>query len=307
MESGLEALVEGDFDRMLDLALRLREKGSPAAFELEAVAYRGLDQRERALQILHEGLALAPDVSFNWTLLGSILGDLDRWDEAETAYGRARECPDADLGWVDYNRAILAHDRGDLRRALELCPVDPEDLELREAVLLARIGWMVEARRWDQAELTVRTALDEDDWDEGTRAELRMHLAGLVGRRGEAEQGRRLVCDALAARPQLAPDPTLRSVLERLYQPPWMLRGYQVSTLGIWDEPGARDHGQEFVRFLLIGAASEPEAAALARRFEDERGRARLQVMSAKDVGPLPDDLVGVLGSSERVFYRSEE
>jgi hypothetical protein len=61
---------------------------------------------------------LAPTVWINWQLLGNYLSDIERYDEAASAYDEAFRCPGADESSIRLNQAILAARRHNTEQVL---------------------------------------------------------------------------------------------------------------------------------------------------------------------------------------------
>jgi len=110
---GHKALDAHDFENALTIGRKLRKVRYSGAYEIEGLAYIGLDRHEDAVRVLREGLALAPAAWPNWLLLGSCLSDLERYSEALNAYDRAYACDGADIGSIACKVGELRLARGE--------------------------------------------------------------------------------------------------------------------------------------------------------------------------------------------------
>ncbi len=167
-EAGYQHLKDGDAEAALKVAAQLEVLGFTASFEIAALAHGQHGDLEAAVAVLRRGLEIVPTVWINWQLLGNYLSDLERYDEAASAYERALECPDVHQSSVRLNQAILASRRGLNDQALSYAEqVTDPDLGIRAAS--ARVTALVAAGRLDEAmsigDATLATA-DSDESDE---------------------------------------------------------------------------------------------------------------------------------------------
>jgi len=93
--------------KAIKIAGQLEKLRFSSAFEIAAQAYSGLENLEKAVSILERGVNLAPDVWLNWQLLGNYLSDLQRFEDAASAYQNALKCPKAQAGSIQLNQAIF--------------------------------------------------------------------------------------------------------------------------------------------------------------------------------------------------------
>src|SRR5579885_2685525 len=125
---GFGALEIGEYERALRAARELREMDHTAAFEIEARARWGLEDHERAITVLEEGVEAAPDLYVLWDYLASFLSDEGRYEEALQSYYRSKECSDAPSEAVDFNIAVIYARQGRHERALALLDtISPTD------------------------------------------------------------------------------------------------------------------------------------------------------------------------------------
>src|SRR6266536_3597028 len=81
-QQGYDLIQARQFDEALVLSGRLQEMRYSSGFEIAALALAGRGETERAVQILEEGVAKAPDVWLNWQLLGNYRSDMGLYDSA---------------------------------------------------------------------------------------------------------------------------------------------------------------------------------------------------------------------------------
>src|SRR5688572_21492310 len=107
-EKGYRNLQDGDAAAALKVSAELEALRFTAAFEIAALAHAQLGDLEAAVTTLRRGLDIAPTVWINWQLLGNYLSDLERYDEAASAYDKAMECVGVHESSIRLNQAILA-------------------------------------------------------------------------------------------------------------------------------------------------------------------------------------------------------
>lgn len=117
-DQGRALIEEEEFEAALAIGRKLRKLRFSGAYEIEGLAYSGLDRDDDAVRVLREGLAIEPSVWVNWLLLGSCLSRLGNYDEALLAYDRAQASPQSDRDMVELNRAIVGIRREDYAFAL---------------------------------------------------------------------------------------------------------------------------------------------------------------------------------------------
>ena len=79
---GFGALEIGDFERALRVGRVLHGHGHTSAFEIEARARWELEDRDRAIDVLKEGVQAVADQFVLWDYLASYLSDEGRFEEA---------------------------------------------------------------------------------------------------------------------------------------------------------------------------------------------------------------------------------
>ncbi|HYO77158.1 MAG TPA: hypothetical protein VE010_11900 [Thermoanaerobaculia bacterium] len=186
-----ELIDGGQYEEALEIGRKLRKLRYTGAFEVEGLAFSGLERDEDAVRVLREGLARAPGVWQNWMLLGSCLSNLERYDEALLAYDRAAACEHALPDTIELNRAIVATRRNRNEVALQhLDAMGHDDPDLRLRAIGVRVTALHGLGRDDEAaDLASRTLnawRDENDAD-GQRdvAEMALVLGEIRMKRGE--------------------------------------------------------------------------------------------------------------------------
>lgn len=307
-DKGRELVEAGKYEDALAIGRKLRKINYSGAFEIEGLAYAGLDRHEDAVRVLREGLALAPTAWANWILLGSCLSDLGRYDEALAAYDRAQACESADVDSIELNRAIVANRRGDFAAALEhLDRVSQyESTAMRLAAVRERIGSLRDLGRTSEAEelgtRTLREWLDRPDPESAREAG---NIAFAV-----AEMRRERLHNPAAL---------LREVVS------WWRATREASLLWmIRDLRPIRSPEAKYFQLLLHGltphdpevdgfftsanvvADSAEEALALYLELDPPEPGVEVTIEKAEAVEPSPEDPKGVYSTRGRTLYVDE-
>lgn len=294
----------GRFEAALVFARKLRKISYSGAFEIEGLAYAGLDRHEDAVRVLREGLLHAPDVWLNWHLLGNCLSELGRYDEALAAFDRAAACPDVDLSYVNLNRAIVGNRRGDYSRALDwLSEVYGEDT--RNPEIAARLSALRGLGRDDEAlDLGERALREWTDTgrenDQKAIAAIAVNVAGIRRQRGDPP----LAIRAFALRYWRATrEPDLLWLIRDVMPQSSPAARYFRLIVHAEDLPGVS--GGFYVSIDAV-ADSVEDAMRLARELDDFDGAAKVTVQDATDLEPRPDEPKGVYAMGGRAYYREE-
>jgi tetratricopeptide (TPR) repeat protein len=306
-ERGHARLREDDPDGALEVARELESLRSTAAFEIAALAHAARGETEEGIAVLRRGLDLAGGPWLNRQLLGNLLSDADRPDEAEEAFLAALEHDDVWASSVHLNRAILRLRRGAPEEALRILDrCDDPDLALRVADI--RVASLRALARIDEAAEAGRAAIEAFD-PETAGPDDRYTLGRLLAQMGWIGLGRG--ADAAGIRASAV------GALESCGDVPDLLAV-------IRDADGRFSPDARYLR-LLVHARVPPEETAydivgFYRRYDVVAENAMealeivrdleppwpLSVEEVEDVEPRPDEPMGVYRRSGRHGYVSE-
>jgi tetratricopeptide (TPR) repeat protein len=182
-QSARAMLDEHEYEDALVVARKLRKLHHSGAYEIEGLAYSGLDRTEDAVRVLREGVGEAPGVWLNWHLLANCLSDLGQYDEAMQAYERAEGCVEADHSIIDLNRAVVAsRQEAHLSVLAHLNRIESyQDEEARLSATKMRVSALRGLGRVAEAEeLGKKTLREWRDANEGDAKEIVGNLAGIL-------------------------------------------------------------------------------------------------------------------------------
>lgn len=177
---GFSCLSNKEYEKAMRIAAQLEELRFSSSFEIAAQAYAGLGDLEKAISVLERGVKLAPDVWGNWQLLGNYLSDLERFESAASAYRNALKCPNARVGSIQLNQAILANRQNKYDEALQILDkIDEKDLLLH--ISETRVSSLKGLNKIEEAISLANRILSELS-DKDNYAEMQDRVAAALGR-----------------------------------------------------------------------------------------------------------------------------
>ena len=311
--AALDCLERGDPKRALRLARNMDLLGFSGAFEIRALVHIDRSQPDRAIAVLRKGIDKAPDSWRLWELLGNLLSDSGRFDEAQTSYERSLACPDTDRSTILYNSAIAYARQGLFERSLErLSGVSASELAINASLLEASL--LTSLKRTDEAIVIARQviarltdpAARQETADEDLAAaysELaRAHWEG----RCDASEALKTAWKALerGRRNFLA----MRIVREARGRRSPRTRRWHCLMKGRWFEPF---EGESlipgFFRNYEVLAESPLECLEFVREFEPDLVRDTLEIESIKAVEDCPDEPRGLVAAEGYMFWEQDD
>lgn len=296
---GFCALEEGNLKLAFKMARKLEEAGHSACFELAALAHEEAGEPQQALQVLERGTTKAPGVWILWQLLGNLLSDQDRFDEAMDAYRTGLELEGADVSSLSYNLALALYRSGRIPEAREaLAEVDGEETVLPRQALL--VGLDLAEGRIDEAEKKARSAIEttlEDEADPVALAALHVHLGEVLLARSARNEARDAGMHALEIDPvNHGAFALLREIDETIVEGAssfeLLLQGSLVSA----PEVG-------FYKSYQVKALDAEEALRKVMVFEQLADPASIQVEESEVLSFDLGDRTGVYASSGYTFF----
>lgn len=308
---GFGALEIGEFERALRVARELHEHHHTSAFEIEARARWDLEDHERAIEVLKEGVEVAPDQFVLWDYLASYLSDEGRFEEALQAYYRSRECTGAPTESVDFNIAVIYQREERHERALALIDaIQPTEsvpiivLEGARAYSLNEVGKHSDALARTAACLSL-IGEDQDVEPEAVARLLSEHAYALwilgIHEAAYLEALEAVVMNKHNKRAAWL----VREILDERSAD---AKAWRITVKGRWAQPNEdsdKDYG--FFANYVVVADSPEDALEYIRPFEPEEVRFTLKIDSAVDMEPRPDSQKGVYEAMGYAFFPLEE
>jgi len=106
MESGFEAVNNFETKKAIKIGNKLKKLRHTSAFEILALAYLNNEETKKAIEILKEGVGIAPNLWILWQLLGNTYSVTNEYFEAQKCYRKALECEEHDTNSILYNSAL---------------------------------------------------------------------------------------------------------------------------------------------------------------------------------------------------------
>lgn len=295
---GFGALEIGDFERALRVGRELHGRGHTSSFEIEARARWELEDHDRAIDVLKEGVQEAADQFVLWDYLASYLSDEGRFEEALQAYYRSRECTGAPTEAVDFNIAVIYQREERHERALALLDaISPTPslpiivLEGARAYSLNELGQHSDALARTAACLT--QIGEEQEVEPEAVARLLSEHAYALWILGIHEAAYLEAIEAVSMNKENKRAAwLLREILDERSDD---AKAWRIVVEGRWAQPyedSDKDYG--FFATYTVVADSPEDALEFIRPFEPEEVRFTLKVNSAVDLEPRPDSQKGV-------------
>lgn len=314
IEEGRRFLESEDYDKAIAVGKKIEQECHSYAFELMALAYAAKGDLQKAIATLERGVKLAPSAWLLWQLLGNYYSDASRWDDAQQAYARALECPNADQSSINYNITMAFLRAGKTADALNnINRVISPELQLKAASLQIDIyaanGDNVEAIRYAKQVLAEAITDDEEDIDEEELpdiADIYGAYARAVWKQGDTNQALELAWQAI-------------SLWKHQERAMWLIReienkrsnsarNYRLMIEGAF--PDAFEDEEEPLGFFVtyeIVADNPEEAFSLAARFEPDYLRESLHVCECDVSDEKVDEPKGVYFVSGYCCFPIEE
>src|SRR5688572_25914125 len=91
MDEAYERLEDGEYEKALSLSAKLRKLHHTSGLEIGARALWALDRKQEAIDMLEQGIKIAPQVFILWSYLGEYYSDTGAYHKAIHAFLAARE------------------------------------------------------------------------------------------------------------------------------------------------------------------------------------------------------------------------
>lgn len=127
---GYDFLAAEEYQDAREVGHALIRQGEEAGYRIAAQAYAGVDEWDKAIHILREGIDAMPDEWHLWLQLGNFLSDKEDFQGAMDAYEKAIACPGVQTDWIRINQAVLMFRQGEVEESLNTLQqvTDPEVL-----------------------------------------------------------------------------------------------------------------------------------------------------------------------------------
>lgn len=299
----LESLEEGEYERAADLAQRLIEQGLSGGFEILARTHFEQDELEQAIEVLRRGLKHSPRAWVLWVQMGNYLSDAESFEEASSAYARARLCPGSDLTQVDLNEAILHRRMGDPKFALEL---------VRRVLTREKQGEFYQQARRDEVGVLAALGLFEESeslislqkFETWEQADLYTELAEELLKAGRNQEALLKAQHAISLRRTGHAYNVVRRV-QGDRSP--IAKAYHAVLRGVLEEPDEDGEPLHFFTTYDVVADNEGEVLTICRAAEQTRLGGDLSLEEAEIEQSLPGEAKGVVWVGGYIFFEDED
>lgn len=294
MERGYELIEEEEFEEAIQVGNQLVAKRHTSAFEILALAYAGLDDIEKSVEVLEEGVANGPTVWLLWQLLGNYRSDLGQYSQALQAYERALSCPQVEESSVHLNIAItLAREERYDGALAELQLVTNNEISGRATA--ERLGIL---NRQDKSEKAIHEGESFlRDIQKEPDAEALAMIKGELGRaywqsRSDRERALELAQECLELVHAQRDALWLIREIDRRTSP--QAKYFRLLVEGDW--PELDEDGNPLGFFVTYDVVAEhlPQALEYVRNFESVKVRSSLEISESEELEERPEDPMGV-------------
>jgi len=305
-----EALENDDFDLAQRLAERVIEARHSYGFELLARVHERRANIPRAIAVLQEGVAKAPNAWSLWLLLGELRSDNGDYDQALAAYDTALAIEGVDTDEVHVNAAIVHERAGRPEDALmRLHEVRGTNVEAAIVAARVRAEILLEMERADGAAAAAQAglALIDDDTPDDDVAPLYAALAKAAWMKGDTDTALHNAWEAIERNATHDTALWLIREIEGLYSD--AAKYFRILVHGRWPAEYFREGEPPdgFWRKYDVVADDEEEAMQLVARVEPEFVRDTLRADEIEVVEETVDQPKGVYWCTQYAFYRETE
>lgn len=117
-----EAFEWLEFDKpkkALKIGKKLEKMQHSSGFEIQALAYRDLNKRKKAIKVLERGTRTVPDVWLLWQLLGNFYSEEGQFEKSFEVFEKGLKIPSGDYVSLNYNYVIALERSGSIQKAKE--------------------------------------------------------------------------------------------------------------------------------------------------------------------------------------------
>lgn len=311
LKEAYAALDDSDLDRAIELGEALLARRHVRGFEIVALALDRQGDLDEAMEVLREGIDAVPDAFPLWEMLGNILSKKGYFEEAQQAYQRAIECPNADVESVKYNFAVMWRNAGHLDRAIAIAAqISSPELSVRakalRTTLLNSMGQYEEAAYMANTlanEIMAQEEMSDDDMKDLAQSYAELGRACWLGR-GDKQSAFENAWKALEwERSDAAALWLIRELIGRKSPES---RWYRMEVQGMWYFP--LEQNKDAPKFSVsydIVADNLEEALMFAKHLEPPEIRESMRVMSCEDRGQHSNHMQGLYWRSNYNFNMS--
>ncbi len=311
LKDAYAALDDGDLDRAVDLGEALLSRRHVRGFEILGLALDRQGDLDEAIDILKEGVGAAPDAFPLWELFGNVLSKKQMFEEAQQAYQRAIECPNADVESVKYNFAVMWRNAGHLDRALTIATqISSPKLAVRantlRTTLLNSMGMYEDCAYLANA--VINQIMNQDEMTDEDMKDLAQTYAEL-GRSywlGRNDKQSAFENSWKALEWERSDPSALWLIRELIGRKSPASRWYRLDVQGKWYFP--LEQNKDAPTFSVsydIVADNEEEALMFAKHLEPPEIRDSMNVISCEDRGQHSNHMQGLYWRSNYNFNMS--
>ncbi len=306
---GFRALEEEEFEEALRIGWKLSEFRHPSAFLIQALAYRKTRRIKEAVGTLNQGVREISDDWRLWNLLGELLVEVQRFDEAHESYRAALQCPKAPEAEIRLNIVHLQEAEENFSEAIQTLENFPkENPEYFFFSEIAKIRNLSRLRRHDEA---VRIG---EKWESNVPEELPKQIQasfwawhGMAVLMGNQDKEKALQCAWKAVNLDKVEPSAIWLIRKIQGEVSENGKRFRLRIEGRWMENDQEGRPLEFYVDYWVIADSVEEAFDIVKQFEPKEVLDSLRIEEAKEMEACSDEPKGVCEVSSYIFWPCDE
>ncbi len=312
MDEGFEAIENFQYEEAIKIGEKLKKIKHSSAFEILALAYHQEDNNPKAIEILQEGVRVAPVVWRLWQLLGNYQSENQLYEESQNSFQKARECPDPDLNSISYNSSLEYLKGGNYKEAKNQCSlVDCSQLkaegdhELLIFVLSLNISISNNLGQFEESKTIFNSTLSEKiDFDSYNQAvsDLYTSYAETLFKTGNSKEALEYLWKAIELHKNNGRASWLIREIEGRFSE--NSKYFRILIEGVWHQPfeGESENPGFYTSYDVV-ADTLDDALDLIKRFEPTDIEHSLKIDEHEILENIPENPQGIYSTSGYSFF----
>ncbi|MBN2384655.1 hypothetical protein JXQ70_17410 [bacterium] len=312
MDQGLDALDSFNTKEAIKIGKKLKKLRQTSAFEILALAYHQDEKPDKSIEVLKEGLKVAPNVWVLWQLLGNYQSDSGNYDEAHKCYKMALGCEYKDESSIKYNSAI-AYSRenkyADAENEIDSIDLDKLEYEKYYKLLILisseKINILNNLNKLKESYSFGRAALGKEYDVDGYRDELASlytaHAETLWLSNNNEKALEHLWYSIKLNKKHKRTGFLIREIENKFSK---NAKYYRIMIEGIWSEPfeGETEKPGFFTSYDVVAENIE-QAFELIKRFEPYYVQDSLKIKESEILEENSSDPIGIYSANSYIFF----
>jgi tetratricopeptide (TPR) repeat protein len=312
MDEGFEALYSFNSDKAIIIGKKLKQLRHSSAFEILALGYNQIDKPEKSIEVLKEGVSVAPDVWLLWQLLGNYQSDTENFAEAQRCYCEALKCKGNDANAIKYNSAIAySREKKYSDAETQINSIDFNQLEndvnykllilsyAEKICIQNKLGKLIKAFELGKEVLVAK--YDVDDFRDELAVLYTSHAETLYQMKQNKKALEYLWYSVELDKKNKRTSSLIREIENRFSK---NTKYYRIMIQGVWPEPfeGESIKPGFFTSYDVVADDNE-QAFELIKRFEPDYVQGSLKIVESEVLEERPNEPIGIYSAGSYSFF----